>query len=61
MAPIGTFCVAEHVETDIGSHPAWGHVRKDGVRSPRRVDYSSSNIINRGNGWRDLWAHYILE
>ena len=24
-------------------------------------DYSPSNIINRGNEWRDLWAHHVLE
>lgn len=24
-------------------------------------DYSPENIINRGNEWRDLWAHHVLE
>ena len=24
-------------------------------------DFSEDNIIDRGNEWRDLWAHYVLE
>ena len=24
-------------------------------------DYSLGNIIDRGNEWRDLWAHHVLE
>lgn len=24
-------------------------------------DYSPENIVNRGNEWRDLWAHHVLE
>ena len=26
-----------------------------------RGDYSPGNIADKGNEWRDLWAHHVLE
>lgn len=43
------------VETDYSLSPlrSYGRLKRPG-------DYSPGNIVDRGNEWRDLWAHHVL-
>ena len=46
----------ESSSTDYSENPlsAYGRLKAAG-------DYSPENIVDRGNEWRDLWAHHVLE